>query len=95
MSGHYSEPIQALEIYREEVSRAYGVYRNLTRSPANKNTTLRFYEFLGIATQKGKTLSSLWAEASTSETALSRVRWLNGPHAHTFYKAWRANHEFD
>lgn len=63
--------------YGEKLFDAYVVYRELTKSAKNKNTMMRFYEFLSV-------------DGVVSGT---RVNWLLSPHAETFYKIWKAQNE--
>jgi len=70
-------------------SEAYNVYRELTSSPYNYNTTLRFVKFIGL---REKEYKRIWANSVRllPEKCHPRIRGLLSPHARTLFKAWEA-----
>ena len=71
----------------DSVTVAYRKWRELTRSPANYNSWYKFMEEFLYSSR-----SRWYDENYLSEEGAAKVAWLNGPHAATIYKAWKAKH---
>ena len=80
-----------MTVSSEEWHRSYAKYCTLTKAPMNGNTARRFYKFLGITVKDNqKSFSQEWTTVQTSDTAIQRIKWLNGPNAEILYKMWKA-----
>jgi hypothetical protein len=64
------------------VVEAYTRWRKLMKAPANQNTCIRFWYFLGLKEDI--------PIRDFTEEAKRKVDWLNSPHYVTMFRAWEA-----
>ena len=65
----------------------YKIWRELTNSPANSNSARKFLYFLN----SGQYVDNVSKEEFVITPEVQhKLDWLNGPHAHTMYKVWKA-----
>ena len=71
-----------------DIYQAYNKYRDLTNSPANKNTRIRFLEFLGIpvADRRPITVFTVFCDLPIPPEAQKKIDWLTGPNAEALFK---------
>ena len=83
-------PLTDNDLYRitQEASEAYIVFRQVIKLPRNKNSVLKFYEFLGAKSCNEP--AAAWATVRATPLAHKRIKLLNSPHARTILKAWLA-----
>jgi hypothetical protein len=68
----------------------YRRFREITESPANKNTGYRYKKYLGLPVTY---ISSAYLRNLSDEErapTIARAKQLLGPHGYTIYMAWRA-----
>lgn len=68
-------------------STGYASFRKLTGMAYNRNTRLKYFQFLGFT--KIIEWNDLYV-AEVPESAIRRVEWIRGPNAKFLYKMWVA-----
>ena len=69
---------------------AYANFRAFTRSPANENTRIKFFDFLGL---DEKSSFPFPFPNGWSDEVEKKVTWMSGPNAYTLFKVWSARNE--
>ncbi len=73
-----------------ELIPAYAAFRKIRKLPANNNSRILFFEFIGI-----QLMDKTWLYEHTpiSDGTARKIKWLTGPHAEVMYKIWEAQHQ--
>ena len=84
--GSVGKPMNSIKYH--ELSNAYQMFLKLEGIDVTldnlKERITKFEKFLDI---------SLGGILNLKQESIEKVKWLNGPHAETMYKAWKVKHE--
>lgn len=87
--------MKKVKISFDDLMKAYGVYRHVSKSPTNKNTSYHFTTFLageGYYIHEGDIFEDIYKHGEATEEVVQKIKWLNGPNARALYKAWCVKH---